>query len=366
MSTSRLHALGQRLWLDNITRELLDSGMLEHYIRDYSITGLTSNPSIFDAALASSEAYDDEIAVRSASGLAGESLFTHMALRDLRRAADMFRTLFDESDGLDGWVSMEISPLLAHDSVASIAAARKIHLQADRPNLLVKIPGTAEGMVAIEAAICAGIPINVTLLFSKAHYLAAADAYARGLELRQQAGLDLHVESVASIFISRWDSATGSLPQQELRGQLGIAVGREIYAAHRDLLSSARWRRLVSYGARPQRLLWASTGNKNPDTSPTFYVNALAAAGTIITLPEQTLLALDNPPSNDTGAIHPIPEEGDLARECLAQFQRAGVDINALASQLQADGVRAFVKSWHSLLARIAAKAAIPSDAGRR
>ena len=365
MSTHRLHELGQRLWLDNITRELLDSGTLAHYIRDCSITGLTSNPSIFDAALSTSDAYDDEIAVRSAAGLAGESLFNHIALRDLGRAAELFRPLFVDSDGLDGWVSMEISPLLANDRDASIAAAREIHQLAKTPNLLVKIPGTTAGITAIEASICTGIPINVTLLFSKAQYLAVAEAYMRALEQRLRSGLDLRVESVASIFISRWDSATDSLPQVELRGQLGIAVGRDIYAAHRESLTTDRWRKLASSGARPQRLLWASTGNKNPESSPTYYVSALAAPDTIITLPEKTLLALDCPNSSGPIVNDTMPEDGKLARTTLAQFQDAGVDLDALALKLQSDGVQAFVKSWHSLLARIASKTELMHDAGQ-
>lgn len=363
MSTHRLHELGQRLWLDNITRELLDSSTLAHYIHDCSITGLTSNPSIFDAALSTSDAYDDEIAVRSASGLAGESLFIHIALSDLRRAADTFRPLFDASDGRDGWVSMEISPLLANDRDASIAAVQDIHLQAKRSNLLVKIPGTTAGIAAMEASIGLGIPINVTLLFSKAQYLAVAEAYMRALEQRLRSGLDVRVESVASIFISRWDSATDALPLAELRGQLGIAVGRDIYAAHRELLTTDRWRSLASKGARPQRLLWASTGNKNPATSPTYYVKALAAPDTIITLPEKTLLALDDTTSSGSFEIEAIPEDGKAAQALLARFQNAGVDLDSLALKLQTDGIHAFVRSWHSLLARITVKTGSLQDA---
>jgi transaldolase len=359
MSTRELNALGQRLWLDTINRELLDSGALLRYASEYSITGLTSNPSIFDAAVASSSAYDAEIRMGSDAGLSSEAIFTQFALADLCRAADLFRPLFDTSDGLDGWVSMEVSPLLATNTQSSIEAARHLHQIENRPNLMVKIPGTPAGNHAIEASIHAGIPVNVTLLFSLAHYQATADAYLRALERRLLAGLSVRVASVASIFISRWDVASADLLPPELRGQLGITVGRRIYAAYRELLTSARWRRLASAGARPQRLLWASTGNKDPDTSPTRYVDALVAPDTINTVPEKTLLAL----ARDRHVVTALSEEGYRTDDCLAKFRLAGVNIELLAQQLQHDGVEIFVKSWDSLLRRIAEKSAKHTDA---
>jgi len=358
MITSELDRLGQRLWLDNINRELLNSGALLRYVSEYSITGLTSNPSIFDAAVASSSAYDAEIQTGSAAGFSSEAIFTQFALVDLCRAADIFRPLFDASDGLDGWVSMEVSPLLATDTQSSIAAARHLHQLAHRPNLMVKIPGTPAGNDAIEASIHAGIPVNVTLLFSLAHYQATAEAYLRALERRLLAGLSVRVASVASIFISRWDVASADLLPPELRGELGITVARRIHAAYRELLASARWRRLASAGARPQRLLWASTGNKDPDTSPTRYVDALVASDTINTVPEKTLLAL----AHDRHVVTAMTEEGYQTDDCLENFKLAGVNIDLLAQQLQHDGVETFVKSWDSLLHRIAGKSAKHDD----
>jgi len=361
MGIRQLHALGQRLWLDNISRELLDSGTLERYIRECSITGLTSNPSIFDAAIAGSTAYDPDIRMQTRAGVSGEDLIYRLALDDLRRAADLFRPLFDHSDGLDGWVSMEIAPQFADDAEGSIEATRLVHRLAERPNLLVKIPGTPAGSTAIEASIAAGIPVNVTLLFSKAHYLAAAEAYLRGLERRLQTRLDLRVDSVASIFISRWDVAAADLAPSALRGQLGTAMGGRIYAAYRELLASPRWRRLADAGARPQRLLWASTGNKDPDTSPTRYVEALAAPDTINTLPEKTLLALIDKRTGEVPPLTVMPEDGNAAERCLARFQEAGIDVDAFARQLQDAGVRSFKSSWQSLLDRIAGKAMAPA-----
>ena len=358
MSTRDLHSLGQRLWLDNINRDLLDSGTLERYAKEYSIAGLTSNPSIFDAAIAGTSAYDAEIRTGSAAGVSSEAIFYQIALADLGRAADLFRPLFDASDGLEGWVSMEISPLFANDAKGSSEAARQLHLLANRPNLLVKIPGTPAGINAIETSIHAGIPVNVTLLFSLSHYQATAGAYLRALERRLAAGLDLRVASVASIFISRWDVAAAELLPPELRGQLGITVGRRIYAAYRELLASARWRRLANAGARPQRLLWASTGNKDPDTSPTRYVDALVASETINTVPEKTLLAL----AQDKHVVTAMSEEGYQTDDCLGKFKLAGVNIDLLAQQLQHDGVEIFVKSWDSLLRRIAGKSAKHTD----
>ncbi len=358
MGTSELHALGQRLWLDNINRELLDSGALLRYTKKFSVTGLTSNPSIFDAAIAGSSAYDGEIRMWHNAGVSNEAIFKQIALGDLRRAADLFRALFDASDGLEGWVSMEISPLFANDAWGSFEAARQIHLLAHRPNLMVKIPGTPAGIGAIESSIYAGIPVNVTLLFSLAHYQAAAEAYLRALERRLVAGFDLRVASVASIFVSRWDLAAADQLPPELRGQLGISMAHRVYAEYRELLASARWQRLANAGAKPQRLLWASTGNKDPDTSPTRYVDALVAPDTINTLPEKTLQAL----ACNKNAIVVMSADKNHALTCLERFKVAGVDIDSLAQQLQSDGVGTFVKAWHSLLGRIAEKTAIYAD----
>jgi len=352
--TRQLHELGQSLWLDNITRTLLDSGTLSRYIRDYSITGLTSNPTIFDGAIGGGDVYDAGIREKVADGKSGETLFIELALEDLCRAADLFRPVFDASDHIDGWVSMEVSPLLAGDTDGSIEAARQIHRQADRPNLFVKIPGTPEGIPAIEESIFAGVPINVTLLFSREHYLAAAEAYLRGIERRIAAGLDPRVGSVASLFVSRWDVAVKDKVPAELRNTLGIAIGGRTYRAYRELLASPRWRSLADAGARPQRLLWASTGTKDPDASDTLYVEALAAPDTIDTIPEKTLLAFA-----ERGRLSgPMAVDGGDAEEVLARIASAGIDIDALAARLQQEGAQAFVKSWKQLLQRIADKSA--------
>jgi len=352
-ATRQLHDLGQSLWLDNITRSLLDDGTLARYIAWNSITGLTSNPSIFDAAIGGGDTYDTAIHAKTLAGLAGEQLFIELALEDLRRAADLFRPVFDASGHVDGWVSMEVSPLLAADSAGSIAAARLIHAQARRDNLFVKIPGTPEGIPAIEEAIFLGIPINVTLLFSRAHYLAAAEAYMRGIERRLDAGLDPHVGSVASLFISRWDVASNEQLPDPLHNRLGIAVAQQAYRAYRELLDSPRWRKLAAAGAQPQRLLWASTGTKDPSAADTLYVSTLAAPDTINTMPEKTLLAFA-----DHGRLDGVMAiDGGDAEAVLAQIGQHGVDVDALAARLQHDGALAFVKSWQQLLQRIAAKA---------
>ncbi len=352
--TRQLQDLGQSLWLDNITRELLDNGALRRYIEDFSITGLTSNPSIFDGAIGGGDTYDACIRTKAREGKSGESLFIELALEDLRRAADLFRPLFDASNHLDGWVSMEVSPLLASDTKGSIEAARRIHQQADRPNLFVKIPGTQEGIPAIEAAIFQGVPINVTLLFSREQYLAAAEAYLRGIERRLEAGLDPQVGSVASLFVSRWDVAVKDKLPVTLHNRLGIAISGRVYRAYRELLASERWQKLAAAGARPQRLLWASTGTKDPDASDTLYVEALAAPDTIDTVPEKTLRAFAK-----RGALKGVMAvDGGDAEVELAQFAKAGIDIDALASQLQQEGALAFVKSWQELLRRIANKSA--------
>jgi transaldolase len=349
----KLHALGQSLWLDNITRELLDNGTLQRYIDDYAITGLTSNPSIFDEAIGGSAAYDVGIRDKTQAGLSGEALFVELALEDLRRAADLFRPAFDATRCVDGWVSMELSPLLAADTAGSIEAAARIHRQGDRANLFVKIPGTPEGVPAIEESIFNGVPINVTLLFSAEQYRASAEAYLRGIERRIEAGLNPVVESVASLFVSRWDKATADKLPANLRNQLGIAIGQRTYRAYREMLDSPRWRRLAEAGAHPQRLLWASTGTKDPDASDILYVQALAAPDTIDTLPEKTLRAFA-----DHGRIeHVMAVDGGDAEATLQRIAGAGIDVDAVATQLQRDGAQAFTKSWQQLLQRIADKA---------
>ncbi|MEP7186112.1 MAG: transaldolase [Rhodanobacter sp.] len=352
-ATQQLHDLGQSLWLDNITRTLLDDGTLARYIAEDSITGLTSNPSIFEAAIGKGDAYDAGIHAKTLAGLSDETLFVELALEDLRRAADLFQPIFKSTKRLDGWVSMEVSPLLAADTAGSIAAARLIHHKAQRDNLFVKIPGTPEGIPAIEEAIFLGIPINVTLLFSCAQYEAASEAYLRGIERRLEAGLDLRVGSVASLFISRWDVASNKELPDELHNKLGIAVGQQTYRAYRAMLDSPRWKKLAAAGATPQRLLWASTGVKDPSASDTLYVKALAAPDTINTMPEKTLNAFA-----DHGTLGDVmATDGADADAIQAKIADAGVDIDALALKLQKDGGDAFVKSWKQLMQGIADKA---------
>jgi transaldolase len=351
--TIQLHDLGQSLWLDNITRSLLDDGTLARYIAEDSITGLTSNPSIFDAAIGDGDAYDAAIRAKTQAGLSGEDLFVELALEDLRRAADLFRPVFDATNQVDGWVSMEVSPLLAANTAGSIAAAEQIHRQAARDNLFVKIPGTPAGVPAIEEAIFLGIPINVTLLFSRTQYLAAAEAYMSGIERRIKAGLNAKVGSVASLFISRWDVASNKQLPEALHNRLGIAVGQQTYRAYRELLGASRWRKLAAAGAQPQRLLWASTGSKDPAASDTLYINAFAAPDTINTMPEKTLKAFA-----EHGKLQGVmATDGGDGDATIAQIAKAGVDIDALAITLQKEGAQAFVKSWQQLLQRIADKA---------
>jgi len=353
-ATQLLHDLGQSLWLDNITRDLLDSGTLRRYIDELSVTGLTSNPTIFDHAIKNSVAYDAAIRQKVKEGKAGEPLFFELALGDLTRAADLFRPIWDKTNGVDGWVSLEVSPLLAYDTASTLAAARELHARAGRPNLLIKIPGTNEGLPAIEEAIFAGVPVNVTLLFSREQYVAAAEAFMRGIERRIAAGLKPDVGSVASVFISRWDAAVAKKVPAALSNQLGIAIARRTYKAARDLLGSARWQRAYNAGARPQRPLWASTGTKDPRASDVLYVKALAAPFTVNTMPEGTLKALA-----DHGALGAIlPADGGDCEDVLAQFTKAGVDVDALAVQLQDEGAKSFVKSWHELMEVIASKSA--------
>jgi transaldolase len=352
--TKNLHDLGQSIWLDNITREILDNGTLRRYIDTLSVTGLTSNPTIFDEAIGNTSAYDGGIRQKAQAGLSGEELFVELALEDLRRAADLFRPVFDRTSGIDGWVSMEVSPLLANDTRTTIDAALRIHKQANRPNLYIKIPGTAAGAPAIEAAIFAGVPVNVTLLFSREHYLNVAEAYLRGIERRIAAGLDPRVNSVASLFVSRWDRAVVDRVPQELRNRLGIAIAARTYAAHNELLQSNRWRGLEAAGARKQRMLWASTGTKDPKAQAGLYVEALAAPDTIDTMPEKTLLAFAA-----GGTIKEVmAKDGGDAEAVLARFGDAGIDVDALAARLQVEGAESFVKSWSELMKRIAEKSA--------
>ncbi len=346
-----LHEMGQSLWLDNISRAILDDGTLERYRRELAITGLTSNPTIYQHALASGALYDAAIAAAPAAQ-GSEALFFSLALADLRRAADLFRPDFDASSGADGWVSLEVSPLLVDDAAASIRVAAELHAQAARPNLYVKIPGTPAGLVAIEESIFAGVPINVTLLFSCEQYQATAEAYLRAIERRIKAGLDPAVASVASLFVSRWDVAVAGKAPAALRNQLGIAVARRTYRAYRELLASPRWRHLAEAGARPQRLLWASTGTKDPEAPDVMYLEALAAPNTINTIPEKTLLAFA-----DHGVVSgSMPADGGDADQTLAAFSAAGIDLAALARQLQREGAEAFSKSWGELLAALDAK----------
>jgi transaldolase len=353
-TTETLHDRGQSLWLDNITRELLESGTLARYINELAVTGLTSNPTIFDHAIKNSSRYDAAIRKKVKEGKSGEDLFVELALEDLTRAADLFRPIWERTRGVDGWVSLEVSPVLAHDSATTLAAAKTLHARAGRPNLFIKIPGTKEGRPAIEEAIFAGVPINVTLLFSREQYLAAADAFMRGIERRVAAGLPPDVGSVASVFISRWDAAVKSRVPEALRNQLGIAMAKRTYKAYRDLLDSPRWQRAFNDGARPQRLLWASTGTKDPAASDILYIRALAAPFTVNTMPEGTLKALA-----DHGALGGmLPADGGDGEEVLATFASAGVNVDALASQLQDEGAKSFVDSWNELMNVIAAKSA--------
>ncbi|QDL36852.1 transaldolase [Rhodoferax sediminis] len=353
-ATQQLHELGQSLWLDNITRGLLESGTLQRYLHDFSVTGLTSNPTIFDLAIRGTNFYDEAIQKKAAAGKSGEALFFDLALEDLTRAADLFRPSHEATAGVDGWVSLEVSPLLANDAAATVREAAQLHARAARPNLFIKIPGTPAGIIAIEESIFAGVPINVTLLFSREQYLAAAGAYMRGIERRIAAGRDPKVGSVASIFVSRWDVAVKDQVPEALRNRLGIAIAQRTYRAYRELLVSSRWRTLANAGAQPQRLLWASTGTKDPAAPDTLYLEALAAPDTINTIPEKTLLAFA-----DHGIVNAdMAADGGDAEEVLAAFAQAGVDDAALATRLQREGAESFSKSWSDLMAVIASKSA--------
>jgi transaldolase len=358
--TEQLHNLGQSLWLDNITRGLLTSGTLAHYIADLSVTGLTSNPSIFDLAIRKSTFYDDAIRQKREEGKSGEDLFFELAIEDLQQAADLFRPVYDATGGIDGFVSLEVSPTLAFDTANTIKAALKLHAQAQRPNLFIKIPGTIEGHAAIEEAIFNGVPVNVTLLFSAEHYLGAAEAYLRGIERRIAAGLDPKICSVASVFVSRWDKAVESKVPKELHNVLGIAIGKRTYKAYRDFLASPRWKKAAAAGAVPQRLLWASTGTKDPAASDILYVKALAAPDTVDTMPEKTLLAFaDHGSIGDVMAV-----DGGDGEQLIAQFTKAGIDDKQLAAQLQTEGAASFVTSWDDLLECIESKSATLASVG--
>jgi len=348
--TQRLHDLGQSLWVDNITRTMLDDGTLAGYIDELSVTGLTSNPTIFDKAIGGGSAYDEQVAELSEKGIEGEALFFELALADLRRAASLFKGVHERTT-IDGRVSLEVSPKLADDGPATIKQAAELYGRAEE-NFFIKIPGTEAGSEAIEETIFAGIPVNVTLLFSTEHYVAAAEAYMRGLERRIEAGLNPDVPSVASLFVSRWDAAVTETVPDDLRDKLGLAVGRRTYAAYRELLDSDRAMRLRNEGAKAQRLLFASTGTKDPDASDVLYIEGLAAPFTVNTMPEKTLHAFA-----DHGNVgDPLPIDGGDAEEVLKAFNDAGIDTDALATKLQEDGKRAFVDSWNELLSTIASQ----------
>jgi len=352
--TQKLHDLGQSLWLDNITRDLLQSGTLQHYRDELSVTGLTSNPTIFDHAIKNSNSYDDAIGQKLAEGKLGEELFFELALEDVVSAADLFRAVYDRTSGMDGWVSLEVSPLLAHDTPTTVSEAKDLCARADRPNLFIKIPGTKEGVPAIEEAIFAGVPVNVTLLFSPAQYVAAAEAYLRGIERRIAAGLPADVRSVASVFISRWDAAVMGKVPEPLNDKLGIAIAKSVYKTYKNLLAAPRWHRAFNSGARPQRLLFASTGTKDPKASDVLYIKELAAPFTINTIPEKTLRAFaEHGEVNDL-----LPSDGGDSEDVLAHFAAVGVGVEALAAKLQDDGAASFVKSWNELLAVIDSKSA--------
>jgi transaldolase len=359
-ATSKLHDIGQSLWLDNITRDMLNNGTLKRYIDELAVTGLTSNPTIFDHAIKNSAIYDDPIRQKVKAGRSGEGLFFDLAVEDLSRAAELFRPIHDKTNRVDGWVSLEVSPLLAHDTKSTLAAAKRLHEQGGQPNLFIKIPGTPEGLPAIEESIFAGVPINVTLLFSREQYLAAADAYMRGIERRVAAGLNPEVASVASVFVSRWDVAVAKKVPAELVNQLGIATSLRTYKAYGELLASPRWQRLANEGARAQRLLWASTGTKDPKASDILYVKGLASPFTVNTMPEGTLKAFA-----DHGEIGDLlPGDGGNGEALLAAFAKAGIDVDALAAQLQDEGAKSFVASWTELLDQIESKSAAMRKAG--
>jgi transaldolase len=348
--TRELVELGQTLWLDNVSRPMLDDGTLARYIHDFNISGLTSNPSIFEKAIIEGNAYDETI--RNSTENSAEDVYLQLALQDLQRAAKMFAPLHRASHGADGWVSLEVSPLLADDTAATIASVADLHRRAARRNFFIKIPGTPAGARAIEESLFAGIPINVTLLFSREQYRVAAEAWMRGIERRIKADLDPRIDSVASLFVSRWDVAVNDRVSASQRNRLGLAVAKRTYRAYRDLLDSPRVQSLVRHGVRPQKLLWASTGTKDPGAPDTLYVDALAAPLTINTIPDKTLRAF----AEHGKAPTLLARDGGDADRVLAEFTYAHIDLDALALKLQRDGVDAFAKSWRTLLHGIESK----------
>ncbi len=352
--TQLLHDLGQSIWIDNITRDMVQSGTLKRYIDEFSVTGLTSNPTIFDHAIKSSSSYDASIRDELAQGKSGEMLFFDLALADVTRAADLLRPTHESTNAVDGWASLEVPPSLAHDTAGSIREAKDLFARGGRKNLFIKIPGTREGLLAIEEAIFNGVPINVTLLFSREQYIAAAEAFVRGIERRIDAGLNPNIGSVASLFISRWDVAVMDMVPDDLRDQLGIAIAKRTYRAYLELLGSPRWQRIFNAGARPQRLLWASTGTKDPKASDVLYIKSLAAPFTVNTMPEATLKAF----AEQTSLGPPLPADAGGSEEVLAKFAKAGIDVDALASRLQDEGVKSFIKSWNDLLVVVTSKCA--------
>ena len=345
-ATQRLYDLGQSLWLDNLTRDLLTTGTLKRYIDEFSVTGLTSNPTIFDHAIKNSSAYDAPIREKLRSGKSGEALFFELALEDITRAADLFRPIYDRTNGIDGYVSLEVSPLLAYDTARTVASVKDLFTRGARPNLFMKIPGTNEGLPAIEESIFAGIPVNVTLLFSREQYVAASDAFLRGIERRIKAGLNPNVASVASVFVSRWDVAVAGKVPENLRNKLGVAISGRIHRAYQSQLSSDRWQRTYNFGARPQRLLWASTGTKDPAAPDILYVKALATPFTVNTMPENTLHAFAD--HGEMGSD--LTADASAGENLLSQFAKSGIDLDGLAAQLQDEGAKSFVKSWNELL----------------
>lgn len=351
-ATQLLHNLGQSIWLDNITRDHLDNGTIRNYISGLSVTGLTSNPTIFEQAIKKSTAYNENIISGLKKGLSAEEVFFEMALEDLSRAADLFLPVYEKTDTIDGWVSLEVSPLLAYDTASTLRAAVELHSRAGRPNLFIKIPGTGEGLPAVEEAIFSGVPVNVTLLFSREHYLDAAEAWLRGVERRLDAGLDPNVGSVASLFVSRWDGAVADKVTAEMKNRLGIAMAKRTYKASLDMMRSPRWQRVIKAGVRPQRLLFASTGTKDPMASDILYVNALPAPDTVNTMPEATLLALAG--YDKIGPV--LSADGGDCEQVLSEFTEAGIDLDALAARLQDDGAKSFVRSWNELLTVISSK----------
>jgi transaldolase len=359
-ATQQLHDIGQSLWLDNISRELLKNGTLRRYRDEFSVTGLTSNPTIFDLAIRNSSYYDDSIRNRTATGISDEELFFELALEDLTEAADLFRPIYDSMHGADGFVSLEVSPLLAYDTARTIQEVARLHAQSKRPNMMIKIPGTRQGVPAIEESIFAGVPVNVTLLFSREQYVASAEAYMRGIERRIAAGRDPKIHSVASLFVSRWDKAVADKVPETLRNRLGIAIAKRTYKSYRDLLESDRWQKLQKAGALPQRLLWGSTGTKDPAAPDVMYVEALAAPDTINTMPDKTLLAFA-----DHGQVKGVlPRDGGDVEKVLAEFRQAGVNDATVAEELQREGAESFDKSWNDLMNCITAKRALFKKTG--